>query len=474
MPGLGRFSKVATVFGHECRKFRTRLGLKYIRGIYTLTKMQQLLYALFILNCVLGDPECLIGQERMIDPDMSSYICTCVEGMQSSTTNGCELCPVNTFKKKWSLPDKCLPCTGTTHTYASTGAITCDQCCNGMFLDATGDCSGCPTDMTRLIQIYNENTISFLTQTSHAFADLDDTFSLICPKYGTDVADFLQARNRCAAGNYLDEQNMCQQCAEGKYKNQDDTQCIPSGVCTGGTYDQSIELCNTANVNCVTDNQVAPTKWCYVTVELNSPAIFVTTPRTTVFGTCSYCENYALLDANMLDTMQKMWESGDISIQTGATTKCQASCQSGSYIESGCMDIAFKDSDGLACSAYIENPQWCNTASDYTNAKTGVHAGQACCICGGGDISSNTETPQKCVACTAGKYIENTMKSCQDCAAGKYSQEGSVLCTDCLSGKFSPAAASTCTDCCYVDQVYPSSHAFCNPRNTYLSDTCSV
>ena len=56
-----------------------------------------------------------------------------------------------------------------------------------------------------------------------------------------------------------------------------------------------------------------------------------------------------------------------------------------------CQDQeGFLDLELSGCDAYAENPPWCDTAADYANGN-GVHAGMGCCECGGGYANSSSD-----------------------------------------------------------------------------------
>ena len=142
---------------------------------------------------------------------------------------------------------------------------------------------------------------------------------------------------------------------------------------------------------------------------------------------------------------------------------CNCSCAeecglSGNENEtSACQDQAdFADSYGDGCNMYAQIPSWCADAYAWTNTD-GIHAGMACCACGGG--AGN---------CLAGSYLENS--TCIKCPVNSNSPEGSTSLTACTcnAGSSGPDGGfcSFCAAGKYKSQTGPQPCVRC-PRGTY-------
>ena len=153
--------------------------------------------------------------------------------------------------------------------------------------------------------------------------------------------------------------------------------------------------------------------------------------------------------------------AGSFSWNIGAADKVTCiACPANSISGPGsCQDQAgFLDSLGDGCDAYAETPSLCGKwATDYKNVK-GVHAGLACCICGGGYAASSSGSDE-CV-CAPGYFDIDPGKlaMCLACPENTFSAligaVGSDLCNRCSDGNAYSAAASTAEYACMCNAGY--------------------
>ena len=197
------------------------------------------------------------------------------------------------------------------------------------------------------------------------------------------------------------------------------------------------------------------------------------------YGACYFCPANGTggshcFNLDPVTEAQCLVSSGCSSTSTGNSSTLQPA------VNTACEDYAdFQDVDGDGCGAYDSNPSWCNSAPSWTNAE-GVHAGMACCTCGGGirchdddafdvgyggcatyaegemnegwctiDVACgacNCSCAHECSACAAGQYWDD--QNCQSCPTNSDSSPGAFNLSSCTCNAGSTGAyGGPCTQC---------------------------